>query len=823
MTTQSISEPKAHKPKHFSFNLEKEIQSACAKIPPLWPLKNFVAVNPFLGLRDMRFHDACRLIHRVGHGDMVLPGAHYQKAFQDGEITLSNLNQASSRIGGDWSAPELLDALSDPWPNEILQLSVADALDLRDGSQWQSLIVDEVSKWMAAYYDDGQTLWPLPWKSMALFPAWKKGAEMDRTLEALGVKGFRSIVKALPEDPLEAIQWMTNEMDIPGVHVSEYFHRLLMTIRGWAGHVQYRVREKSMQGQEDASMIHALAIRLTYDYVLFKKFGPLEELFKGTFKSEIANHRAPALAVWQDALEIAHRNTLLQRLKAAAQYQAERPFSKEAKPRPSFQAVFCIDVRSEVFRRAIEGADPQSKTIGFAGFFGFPIAVKPLAKENLQSRCPVLLSPAYQINECACGDSASSSSSTQALEKSLNGKYLFKRIWKSFKTASITCFSFVESLGLAYLKPLIQDSLAIPSSTKGQGRSFQVELDNPVERNSLAGIPLEKRIALAEGALKNMGLTKNFSRLVLICGHGSQTKNNPFGSSLDCGACGGHAGDANARVAVSVFNEPAVREGLLEKGISIPEDTRFIAGMHLTINDEVELFDTDRIPETHQQDLADLQSTLKLAGEVARLERSGSLGIKTETKDELKASIASRASDWAQVRPEWGLAGNYAFIAAPRERIQHLKLDGRVFLHNYDPIQDPEFNILELIMVAPMVVANWINLQYFGSAANNELFGSGDKVLHNVVGKIGVLEGNGGDLKTGLPMQSVHDGEKLVHLPLRLNVILEAPTAAIDKILEKHQDVRHLVEKEWLFLHSMEEEGLKLQQRQSDGNWHLID
>jgi len=221
MTTQSITEPKAHKPKHFSFNLEKEIQSACAKIPPLWPLKNFVAVNPFLGLRDMQFHDACRLIHRVGHGDMVLPGAHYQKAFEDGEITLSDLNQASSRIGGDWSAPDLMDALSDPWPNETLQLSVADALDQSDGSQWQSLIVDEVSKWMAAYYDDGQTLWPLPWKSMALFPAWKKGAEMDRTLEALGVKGFRSIVKTLPEDPLVAIQWMTNEMDIPGVHVGD--------------------------------------------------------------------------------------------------------------------------------------------------------------------------------------------------------------------------------------------------------------------------------------------------------------------------------------------------------------------------------------------------------------------------------------------------------------------------------------------------------------------------------------------------------------------------------------------------------------------------
>ena len=115
-------------------------------------------------------------------------------------------------------------------------------------------------------------------------------------------------------------------------------------------------------------------------------------------------------------------------------------------------------------------------------------------------------------------------------------------------------------------------------------------------------------------------------------------------------------------------------------------------------------------------------------------------------------AVLARSRDWAQVRPEWGLAGNAAFIAAPRKRTRGIDLDGRAFLHDYDWRADAEFAVLELIMTAPMVVASWINLQYFGSTVNNRVFGAGNKVLHNVTGTIGVLEGNAGDLKSGLPL-----------------------------------------------------------------------
>jgi uncharacterized protein YbcC (UPF0753/DUF2309 family) len=186
---------------------------------------------------------------------------------------------------------------------------------------------------------------------------------------------------------------------------------------------------------------------------------------------------------------------------------------------------------------------------------------------------------------------------------------------------------------------------------------------------------------------------------------------------------------------------------------------------------------------------------LAKAGALARAERAGLLALDAGSSTD--AQIVARSRDWSQVRPEWGLAGNAAFIAAPRERTQGLDLGGRAFLHNYDWTQDSGFGVLELIMTAPMVVASWINLQYYGSTVNNRSFGSGNKVLHNVVGALGVLEGNAGDLKTGLPFQSVHDGQRFVHEPLRLNVFIEAPEAEMNRIIanETTPDVLRIVSK----------------------------
>ncbi len=121
-------------------------------------------------------------------------------------------------------------------------------------------------------------------------------------------------------------------------------------------------------------------------------------------------------------------------------------------------------------------------------------------------------------------------------------------------------------------------------------------------------------------------------------------------------------------------------------------------------------------------------------------------------------------------------------------------------------------------MTAPMVVTNWINLQYHASALDNRRYGSGNKVLHNVVGgRLGVFEGNGGDLRIGLPLQSLHDGERLRHTPLRLSVFIEAPRAAIDTIIEQHAVVRDLVGNGWLHLFRLDGDHPAVERRAANG------
>ena len=80
------------------------VQSAAKRIPPLWSLKNFVAVNPFLGLSDRHFIEAARLMQRVGHGDMLLPAEFYQQQIADGRIQETDF-QAALRIAREtWPA-----------------------------------------------------------------------------------------------------------------------------------------------------------------------------------------------------------------------------------------------------------------------------------------------------------------------------------------------------------------------------------------------------------------------------------------------------------------------------------------------------------------------------------------------------------------------------------------------------------------------------------------------------------------------------------------------------------------------------------------------
>jgi uncharacterized protein YbcC (UPF0753/DUF2309 family) len=811
-------------------------ERACGRIAPLWPLRSFVAVNPFLGLTGERFEAACARMKRVAGAEMLMPRAHFRAALAEGRLTEADLAAALAAAreaaGQDAAAlaalpadtAALLRALAEDRPSAPVAAStgastVAEVLDRTRGTATAALAVEEISKWCAAYWDEGQATWRMPWHGLRPYAAWRAAARCDLTPEAAGLRGFRAAIDALPEDPLATVDAVLARLGLDPDRAEPYLHRALAGIGGWAGYARHLAWDAGLAGGADDAPLQLLAIRLAWDGALHALHpdegfrlawaGAARGMAAGV--GEVRPSADLALdAVLQDAAERAFQRGLAAKL-GAATVAAPASAPAAGAQRPAVQAAFCIDVRSEVYRRALETAAPEVDTVGFAGFFGFPIEYVPLGQDRGDAQCPVLLAPKFVLREAVAG-------ATGAEEAAILGRrYLRGRVaaaWRSFKTSAVSSFAYVETAGLLFGAKLLGDGLGL---TRPVPRPAEVGLDAGVPARLVpdlspghvcgrpAGIPLADRIATAEGALRGMSMTGGFARLVLLAGHGSTTVNNPHAAGLDCGACGGHAGESNARVAAAVLNDPAVRDGLRGRGIDVPEDTWFVGALHDTTTDEVTLYDLDRVPAGHADDVARLREKLRAASALARAERAALLGVAPGPR--LDAEVAARAGDWSQVRPEWGLAGNAAFVAAPRGRTRGLDLGGRAFLHSYDWRKDEGFGVLELIMTAPMVVASWINLQYYGSTVDNRTFGSGNKVLHNVVGTLGVLQGNGGDLRTGLPWQSVHDGRRLVHEPLRLSVLIEAPEAAIDGVLARHPGVRDLVDNGWVHLFRINEDG----------------
>jgi uncharacterized protein len=334
----------------------------------------------------------------------------------------------------------------------------------------------------------------------------------------------------------------------------------------------------------------------------------------------------------------------------------------------------------------------------------------------------------------------------------------------------------------------------------------------------LPAMPVADKVTLASRVLHAMGLDHNIAPLVLLVGHGSQTTNNAHAAGLDCGACCGQTGEVNARVLAALLNEAAVRQGLAGLDIHIPQATYFIGALHNTTTDEVEGFDLDLLPPAVRERWDAVAQVFAKAGDQVRRERAAPLGVDPLLESAaLLTQFRRRANDGASTRPELGLAGNSTFIIAPRSRTDHADFHGRSFLHDYDATQDSDGSVLELLMTAPMLVTHWINWQYHASTCDPVRLGSGNKVLHNVVGgHIGVFEGNGGDLRIGLSRQSLGNDKQGFHEPLRLTVIIDAPAEAISGVIQKHSIVQQLVDNQWLHLWRFDGAGL---QRYAGGVW----
>ena len=789
--------------------LKPAIDRACARIAPTWPLDRFIAVNPYWGHLERTIDVAAAHLAVQSGSPMLMSRDGFRRQWEAGRVGREHLQAAIDAAGAAETVETLLASL-DAEPALPARLPLATDLvdaqrDLTHAMAWRDYVTHHVSQCCAAYFDQGQAAWG-PDRSGGLYPSWLRQSARDLGPGMLmGYAGFSARVAALPGEPQALIAAALRALQVPAAAHEAYLTALLMSINGWAAWCAYQRWQARLLQRDDDQIVHLLAVRLAWEWLLHEGHRGLDVAaglagaWQGSDGCIAQAQRARQTDwLWQDALERSYQAPLCRGLASVPKAMAGDSATTEP---PAVQAVFCIDVRSEVYRRALEASSPQVQTLGFAGFFGLPIAYRPLGSEMVRPQLPGLLAPALCVtDECDAPGLA------ELLARQRRGKLQWRQQWQAFRSGAGSSFSFVESCGLLFAGKLLQGRLGgetpptpveqtgLPAARRG-GLRPRFPTDG--------GPALEARVDAAAAALGAMGLTADHARLVLLAGHGSTSANNPHAAGLDCGACGGQTGEVNARVLAFLLNDPPVRQGLQARGIVVLDSTWFVGGLHDTTTDELKLFDTELLPASHAQDLARLQAWLAEAGRRARAERADSLGLNDVAGDAaaLKQVVAARGTDWAQVRPEWGLADCAAFIVAPRSRSRHLNLAGRSFLHDYVWQRDDGFKGLELIMTAPMVVTNWINLQYHASTVDPARYGSGDKVLHNVVGgHIGVFEGNGGDLRIGLPLQSVHDGERFRHTPLRLSVFIEAPRDAIDAVIAASETVRHLVDHGWLHL-----------------------
>jgi hypothetical protein len=448
--------------------------------------------------------------------------------------------------------------------------------------------------------------------------------------------------------------------------------------------------------------------------------------------------------------------------------------------------------------------------MGFAGFFGLPVAYTPLASEARRPQLPGLLAPAMEVVDGVIdAQGRHDPQRTADLADRRQERFGRAQHWDRVTRWPGAAFSFVESLGLGYLGTLTRGLFPQRGERPRDDLADLPARYRPVCRPRLAGLDTAAQVDLAARVLGALGLKSAPGQrgvpaapLVLLVGHGSHTTNNAHAAALDCGACCGQTGEVNARTLAHLLNDPEVRQGLEARGLVVPADTVFMAALHNTTTDAIEPFDLDRLTLAQRSRWDALAAVLAQAGDRVRRERAPRLGLDPQRPAAaLHQDLVQRANDPAQTRPEWGLAGNAFFVIAPRARTLGLDLGGRSFLHDYDAALDEDGSLLELLMTAPMLVTHWINWQYHASTCDPQRLGSGNKVLHNVVGgHIGVFEGNGGDLRVGLSLQSLHDGQRWMHEPVRLTVVIEAPAAAIERVIARHAVLQQLLQHGWLHL-----------------------
>ncbi|WP_280536424.1 DUF2309 domain-containing protein [Halopenitus sp. POP-27] len=826
--------------------IHNAIDEAATVVGSRWPIHSFVTANPLSGLEDRPFGEAVGRAAALFGGRGYPSAETFRTALNRGQIDPEKLDAELAEAGYEDDPETLLDRMADATDGDTATGSGATAGDVGDGDGATDAVdaetadgdaatdhVDRVlTKWLSAFLEEGVAHWSMPNREAGFYVAVRETFPHDGNVPDAG------IVTDLPETPIETIETVLEPY--PQRQWEAIFEEQLAALPGWTGLIKQRAADDgAWQSAYPISLAEYLAARLALLDAVDADIEPSTDVDERHPAEELAG---AFLRAW----EATYRGELVETVAEGSRSMADDGESRSAtigeedrsttddgttdRPdtadRPDAQLVFCIDTRSEIIRRHIE-ATGDYETHGYAGFFGIPMEYRAYDADVSIDSCPPIVDPQHHVADLPADDAT-----RERHDRRSSIRAAADEVIETLEANAATAYGYVETAGSGYGLSLaartlvpgrVRDLFETADETVPDDHEFCEPLVDTGDTGVGAagdatagtndhttagaddhssdlpvGMTTEEKVEYAAAAFELMGWDR-FGRLVVFTGHASETANNPYEASLDCGACAGNPGGPNARVLAMICNDDDVRAALRDRGHDVPDDTVFLAGQHNTTTDEIELYDGD-VPESHADDLERLRDDLAVARENAAAERVASMGADDDAATAV-SETERRAADWAETRPEWGLAGNAGFVIGPRDLTSDVDLDGRAFLHSYDWSTDPDGEALEAIVTGPLVVTQWINAQYYFSTVDNAVYGGGSKITQNPVGNIGVYQGNGGDLMTGLPLQSLLAADdEPHHQPLRLSTVVHAPVDRVTAVLAENEDVAELLDNDWLSL-----------------------
>lgn len=748
-----------------------------------------------------------------------------------------------------------------------------DAIYAKGGPDLDELVHPLLIRLCAVYTDQGMAYWAMPKRELGFYGTVRDlmsqpCAFYPSPLVGLGEEFHEQKAAGLTAEAV--VKQSLQKLGVDESHWERFIEGELLALPGWAGIMRMLERDPGLAPHVrlPCSLMDFLAVRLTFTVVALRnaagdttywhkvmlsgedarlaRLAEAARLFEaarvaGITGAELSQLDAAGFAlwrtevaafshverrrVWQIAYERRHELLILGPL---GRYRiAHSPL--ENKPlRPVAQVFFCIDEREESIRRALEECDPEVETFGAAGFFGVAFDYQGIDDAHAVSLCPVVVKPRHAVRERA------RKGEEEAHEQRASRRKQWAALVHGFSVGSKTLFRGWTStafLGALSLVPLIARVLSPRRFAALRARVNEAFFPEPrtelvfkrgdgqghdAAEGLALGFTVEEKAMRVAGVLRGSGLTNHFADLIVVLGHGSTTINNPHESAYDCGACGGRPGGPNGRLFAAMANRPAVREILRKNGIDIPATTWFVGGCHDTCSDDVEFYDTDLIPEGNRQLFDRVSRSLDRARALNAHERARRFvaAPSAHTVEDALLHVEERSEHLAEPRPEYGHGSNAIAVVGRRGITRGLFMDRRAFLVSYDSSGDPDDKFLADVLGAVVPVCAGISLEYYFSTVDNESYGCGTKLPHNITGLIGVMNGHAGDLRTGLPRQTIE-----IHEPVRVLFVIETTPERLMKVVGRNPELAEFVENAWVRIVAMDPQTGDMQVYRGNGRF----